>query len=116
MAEQIRPELDKIDRVKHVLDKGDHKVDFNLPIIVVIGDQSSGKSSVLESISRISLPKGEGMVTRCPLVMQLRNTDGEECAQIWTGSENQDDQAAVDLSNISAVIDAKQREMTQVGG
>lgn len=38
MALLIRPELDKIDRVKHVLDKGDHKVDFNLPIIVVIGD------------------------------------------------------------------------------
>ena len=71
---------------------------------------------MLESISRISLPKGEGMVTRCPLVMQLRNTDGDECAQIWTGSENQDDSAPVDLSNISSVIDAKQKEMTQVGG
>ena len=80
MAQEIRPELDKIDRVKHVLDKGTYKVDFNLPIIVVIGDQSSGKSSVLESISRISLPKGEGMVTRCPLIMQLRNTEGEEFA------------------------------------
>ena len=52
-----------------VLEKGAHKVEFDLPIIVVIGDQSSGKSSVLESISRISLPKGEGMVTRCPLIM-----------------------------------------------
>jgi len=59
-----------------------------LPMIVVIGDQSSGKSSVLESISRIALPKGEGMVTRCPLVMQLRNTEGAECAEIWTGEEN----------------------------
>ena len=82
-------------------------MDFNLPIIVVIGDQSSGKSSVLESISRITLPKGEGMVTRCPLVMQLRNTEGEECAQIWTGSENQDETETVDLANISSIIDAK---------
>ena len=38
MAQEIRPELDKIDRVKQVLDKVTYKVDFNLPIIVVIGD------------------------------------------------------------------------------
>ena len=53
MAKQIRPWLDKIDRVKQVLDRGDHKIEFDLPSIVVVGDQSSGKSSVLESISRI---------------------------------------------------------------
>ena len=116
MAQEIRPELDKIDRVKQVLDKGTYKVDFNLPIIVVIGDQSSGKSSVLESISRISLPKGEGMVTRCPLVMQLRNTVEAECAQIWSSDESQDQAAAVDLANIAQTIDAKQREMTSMGG
>ena len=28
MAAQIRPWLDKIDKVKHVLGKGDHKIDF----------------------------------------------------------------------------------------
>ena len=38
MAAQIRPWLDKIDRVKQVLDKGTFKIEFNLPIIVVIGD------------------------------------------------------------------------------
>lgn len=116
MAAQIRPWLDKIDKVKHVLGKGEHKVEFNLPVIVVIGDQSSGKSSVLESISRITLPKGEGMVTRCPLVMQLRNTEQEECAQIWTGNEQQENAEKVDLANIGPIIDAKQREMTAVGG
>ena len=116
MAAQIRPWLDKIDRVKQVLDKGTFKIEFNLPIIVVIGDQSSGKSSVLESISRITLPKGEGMVTRCPLVMQLRNTAEEECAKIWAESERQEDAKSVDLSDIATEIDAKQREMTSVGG
>ncbi|GAA6067973.1 interferon-induced GTP-binding protein Mx1-like, partial [Tachysurus ichikawai] len=31
-----------------------------LPAIVVIGDQSSGKSSVLEALSGVALPRGTG--------------------------------------------------------
>jgi dynamin 1-like protein len=48
---------------------------IDLPQIVVIGSQSSGKSSVLESIvGREFLPRGTGIVTRRPLVIQLYNT------------------------------------------
>lgn len=47
---------------------------ISLPQIVVIGSQSSGKSSVLESIvKRDFLPRGSGIVTRCPLVLQLKH-------------------------------------------
>uniref|UniRef100_A0A673AVE8 Dynamin-1-like protein n=1 Tax=Sphaeramia orbicularis TaxID=375764 RepID=A0A673AVE8_9TELE len=43
-----------------------------LPQIVVVGSQSSGKSSVLESlVGRDFLPRGSGIVTRRPLVLQL---------------------------------------------
>jgi hypothetical protein len=45
-----------------------------LPQITVIGSQSSGKSSVLENIvGRDFLPRGTGIVTRRPLVLQLIN-------------------------------------------
>nr|CDS33699.1 dynamin 1 protein [Hymenolepis microstoma] len=45
---------------------------LQLPQIVVIGSQSSGKSSVLENIvGRDFLPRGSGIVTRRPLVLQL---------------------------------------------
>lgn len=45
---------------------------LQLPQIVVLGTQSSGKSSVLESIvGRSFLPRGTGIVTRRPLVLQL---------------------------------------------
>ncbi|KAI3511274.1 hypothetical protein L1887_18423 [Cichorium endivia] len=48
-----------------------------LPSVVVVGGQSSGKSSVLESIvGRDFLPRGSGIVTRRPLVLQLQKTDG----------------------------------------
>ncbi|EMG45925.1 Protein MGM1, mitochondrial, partial [Candida maltosa Xu316] len=48
---------------------------IRLPSIVVIGSQSSGKSSVLESIvGQEFLPKGSNMVTRRPIELTLINT------------------------------------------
>lgn len=48
--------------------------DIDLPRIAAIGSQSSGKSSVLESIvGKDFLPRGADIVTRCPLVLQLVN-------------------------------------------
>ncbi|KAI5450649.1 Dynamin- GTPase protein [Naganishia albida] len=47
----------------------------DLPQIVVVGSQSSGKSSVLETIvGRDFLPRGSGIVTRRPLILQLIHT------------------------------------------
>ncbi|KAG9134167.1 hypothetical protein Leryth_019864 [Lithospermum erythrorhizon] len=47
-----------------------------LPSIAVVGGQSSGKSSVLESIvGKDFLPRGSGIVTRRPLVLQLNRID-----------------------------------------
>ena len=47
-----------------------------------MGDQSHGKSSLLEALSGVDLPRGEDIKTRVPLLMQLRNTVGEEYALI----------------------------------
>ncbi|CAN1254459.1 Dynamin-related protein 5A [Linum perenne] len=48
----------------------------SLPAIAVVGGQSSGKSSVLESIvGKDFLPRGSGIVTRRPLVLQLHKLD-----------------------------------------
>ncbi|XP_067884511.1 dynamin-1-like protein isoform X1 [Heterodontus francisci] len=52
---------------------------IQLPQIVVVGSQSSGKSSVLESVvGRDFLPRGSGIVTRRPLVLQLVNVASAE--------------------------------------
>lgn len=46
--------------------------EIDLPILAVIGSQSCGKSSVLENIvGKDFLPRGTGIVTRRPLVLQL---------------------------------------------
>ncbi|MFS8029839.1 putative dynamin central domain, dynamin, GTPase region, GTPase effector domain, Dynamin superfamily [Helianthus anomalus] len=55
----------------------------SLPSIAVVGGQSSGKSSVLESVvGKDFLPRGSGIVTRRPLVLQLHKIDkGNEYAE-----------------------------------
>ncbi|XP_061361053.1 dynamin-related protein 5A isoform X2 [Gastrolobium bilobum] len=48
----------------------------SLPSIAVVGGQSSGKSSVLESVvGKDFLPRGSGIVTRRPLVLQLHKIE-----------------------------------------
>ncbi|XP_044140208.1 interferon-induced GTP-binding protein Mx2-like isoform X2 [Bufo gargarizans] len=67
---KIRPCIDLIDSLRSL---GVEK-DLGLPAIAVIGDQSSGKSSVLEALSGVNLPRGSGIVTRCPLVLKLKKS------------------------------------------
>ncbi|XP_043824693.1 dynamin-1-like protein isoform X7 [Dromiciops gliroides] len=61
---------------------------IQLPQIVVVGTQSSGKSSVLESlVGRDLLPRGTGVVTRRPLILQLVHVSQEDRGKT-SGEEN----------------------------
>ena len=56
---------------------------ITLPRIAVLGQQSSGKSSVLESIVGIDfLPRGDGVVTRRPLELRLNHLS-DKAAKPW---------------------------------
>uniref|UniRef100_A0AAR2L9R4 Uncharacterized protein n=1 Tax=Pygocentrus nattereri TaxID=42514 RepID=A0AAR2L9R4_PYGNA len=70
--ERVRPYIDLIDSLRLI----GIEEDLALPTIAVIGDQSSGKSSVLEALSGVALPRGSGIVTRCPLELKLRKIKG----------------------------------------
>lgn len=66
--EQLIPVVNKLQDVFGAI--GQQSID--LPQITVVGSQSAGKSSVLENIvGRDFLPRGNGIVTRRPLVLQL---------------------------------------------
>lgn len=55
---------------------------ISLPRIAVLGTQSSGKSSVLESIVGLDfLPRGDGVVTRRPLELRLHHL--QENTEPW---------------------------------
>ncbi|KAJ1297870.1 hypothetical protein BS78_01G411000 [Paspalum vaginatum] len=83
--DQIRPLLDAVDRLRHLKATQEG---IQLPTIVVVGDQSSGKSSVLESLAVISLPRGQGICTRVPLVMRLQDDPSADSPKLQLDYSN----------------------------
>ncbi|KAH8818765.1 P-loop containing nucleoside triphosphate hydrolase protein [Flagelloscypha sp. PMI_526] len=55
-------------------------LEIDLPLIAVIGSQSAGKSSLIESMSGITLPRAAGTCTRCPTECRLTRSD-----ESWKG-------------------------------
>uniref|UniRef100_A0A8C1IYN8 Uncharacterized protein n=1 Tax=Cyprinus carpio TaxID=7962 RepID=A0A8C1IYN8_CYPCA len=108
--EKIRPCIDTIDRLRSL---GVEK-DLALPAIAVIGDQSSGKSSVLEALSGVALPRGSGIVTRCPLELKMIRTKDETK---WHGriSYNEKEEDIHDPAEVEKKICEAQNEMAGAG-
>ncbi|XP_077735401.1 interferon-induced GTP-binding protein Mx1 [Canis aureus] len=93
--EKVRPCIDLIDSLRAL----GVEQDLALPAIAVIGDQSSGKSSVLEALSGVALPRGSGIVTRCPLVLKLKKLINED---EWRGKVSYQD-TEMEISDPSEV-------------
>jgi interferon-induced GTP-binding protein Mx1 len=83
-----------------------------MPQICVMGDQSSGKSSVLEALSGIPFPRGSGLVTRCPIRMVMKRATGSE---VWSAkvSTSLDSRPRVvhDIEELSRTMDSLMREL-----
>ncbi|KTG45959.1 hypothetical protein cypCar_00040587 [Cyprinus carpio] len=110
LEESIRPYIDLIDTLRSV---GIHK-DLALPTIAVIGDQSSGKSSVLEALSGIALPRGTGIVTRCPLELKLKKvTSGVNWKAVLSYREKKTE--FVNSSLVESYIEQAQNELAGKG-
>ncbi|KAI1289195.1 Dynamin-1 [Halotydeus destructor] len=74
--------VDIVNQLQDIFGRLDNKdLALSLPQIAVVGGQSSGKSSVLENVvGKDFLPRGSGIVTRCPLILQMKNRD---CSEYW---------------------------------
>lgn len=81
---------------------------INLPRIVVVGTQSGGKSSVLESIVGLDfLPRGDGVVTRRPLELRLvhvSESDKGRIADSWAVFAALPDKIFTDFDQVRAEI------------
>ena len=61
------------------------------PVVVVFGQESCGKSTILERIAMVPLfPKGDDICTRLPILVQLRNTTTHENPTLHTMERNDD--------------------------
>ena len=75
-ADSLVSQQESFKKLVHLVDKlrdiglNEH---ISMPWIAVLGSQSSGKSSLLESIVGLNfLPRGSGVVTRRPLELRLQ--------------------------------------------
>lgn len=77
--------LDMSDLVKKIQELSHLGIEDNkiaLPKICVVGDQSTGKSSLIEGISEIQVPRSAGTCTRCPMEINLSESkpgEGWKC-------------------------------------
>lgn len=118
VSSRISKRLNQVDRVR-ANGVGDH---IALPQLVVCGDQSAGKSSVLEGISGIPFPRQDGVCTRFATEIILRH---EPKAQQNTAtiiphmSRTEDEKARLsafrcninDLADLPGIIDEAARLM-----
>ncbi|KAI3609262.1 hypothetical protein WG66_010616, partial [Moniliophthora roreri] len=51
--------------------------EFDFPRVAVVGAQSSGKSSLVEAISGINVPRDSGTCTKCPMECTVINDDSD---------------------------------------
>nr|CAG4649969.1 EOG090X01UE [Sida crystallina] len=119
--EQLIPVINKLQDVFNTVGADA----IQLPQIVVVGTQSSGKSSVLESlVGRTFLPRGTGIVTRRPLVLQLINSpmsdkehrsaeDGTLDLEEWAKFLHIKDKI---FTNFSEVLKEVERETERIAG
>ena len=67
----------------------------SLPQLVVVGDQSSGKSSVLEGLTRLPFPRNTGLCTRFPTCILFRRAPETSISiDILPSSDNEPQQIA----------------------
>ena len=86
------------------------KYEIELPQIVVIGSQSWGKSSVLESIvGKDFLPRGTGIITRRPLIIQLYNVTSDKEYAFFGHAEKE-------YTNFDEIREEIQKETIRVAG
>lgn len=119
--ESLIPVINKLQDVFGTI--GYRDSDVQLPQIVVVGSQSSGKSSVLEGIvGRDFLPRGTGIVTRRPLILHLAHTPAKSSLREEKRGPNHEDWAefghlpGVVFSDFQQVREEIERETDRVTG
>ncbi|KAK4078381.1 uncharacterized protein Triagg1_3397 [Trichoderma aggressivum f. europaeum] len=60
--------------------------DVQLPELVLVGDQSAGKSSLMSGLANLDLPRSEGACTRCPLHIRV-SRNAEWSCRVWLRKE-----------------------------
>lgn len=91
--ESQAPLLDAFDKLR----QHGAKLDISFPQWVVVGDQNTGKSSVMEAISCIPFPVQSDICTRFPIQLELRGAPESKVEVTIIPSKNEDAQRSAQL-------------------
>jgi GTP-binding protein EngB required for normal cell division len=106
-AEQ-RALLDTIDELR-VLGLGKY---VDLPQLIVVGDQSAGKSSVLEAISRVRFPIKDGICTRFATELALRQSPNTKIeVRVQNDSVGAFNRSGFDKGDLPRIIEEAKEHM-----
>lgn len=106
--ESLIPKLDALEEIRAL--GGDSGI--SVPGIVVAGNQSVGKSSVIESLCGISLPRGATMTTRVPLVLRVASDASLDKPYAVIGKEaDLSGKKHIDLADVGAAIERLTAEL-----
>jgi GTP-binding protein EngB required for normal cell division len=75
VGKDVKTALDAIDKIRGLVGG----IVTEIPQVVLVGDQSSGKSSLLSAIAGINLPRGGSTCTRCPTNIKTSEGPAWEC-------------------------------------
>ncbi|ETS74405.1 hypothetical protein PFICI_14271 [Pestalotiopsis fici W106-1] len=73
-----------------------------LPSLVMVGDQSAGKSSLMSGLAELDLPRSGGVCTRCPIHIRLSRHDRWSCTvSLQQDYDYQPPQGRIRKNNVS---------------
>eukprot|EP00804_Cyclotella_cryptica_P029618 CCRYP_019043-RA/>CCRYP_019043-RA protein AED:0.03 eAED:-0.02 QI:0/0/0/1/1/1/3/0/737 len=95
--------LEGYERYRQFMDRlTENNVDeyIDLPMIAVMGDTSSGKSSLLSNISLVELPSNDNLTTRCPIMLKM-HCEATRSACVKVSWKDKPNAKGVDFAEIS---------------
>ena len=107
---QSNPLLKLNDRLRYALK--DRK-GINVSTIILVGDQSNGKTSVIEGLTGLALPRGNNVQTRAPTELRIKCADSVE-EESYSVSYRKDDEEIsfpFDLESMEKTIRAAQTDL-----
>ena len=112
MGARLSPTLIALEQLRALLD-GDDEV--SIPGVVVAGAQSAGKSSVLEAIAGMKLPRGQNITTRVPLILSLQQLPGAPTHALISGEAEMSEAKKIDIADVGAEIEAFTAKLAGAG-
>ena len=89
--------------------------EVSIPGVVVAGEQSAGKSSVLEALGGMKLPRGQNITTRVPLILSLQAVPGAQSHAAIGDNADPTKAKDIDIADISDEIQALRNKLAGDG-